>query len=213
VRLTAPDGQVTVYQSASDPLSPQQVAAAETRRMDCIDCHNRPSHVYHAPARAVNLAMSTGRLSTTLPSIKRTAVGLLTAEYDSTSQALAAIEQGLTEQYRDSPDTSGVRQAVTAVQRIYQTNFFPEMRVNWRAYPTNLGHTIFPGCYRCHDGKHRSEDGRVIAHSCTSCHIIIAQGSGAAADTIGPEGLEFQHPTNIGEMWRTVNCAVCHTGG
>ena len=213
VRLTAPDGQVTVYQSESEPLSPEQVAAAETRRMDCIDCHNRPSHVYNAPARAVNLAMSTGRLSTTLPSIKRTAVGLLTAEYDSTSQALAAIEQGLTEQYRDSPDTSGVRQAVTAVQRIYQTNFFPEMRVNWRAYPTNLGHTIFPGCYRCHDGKHRSEDGRVIAHSCTSCHIIIAQGSGAAADTIGPEGLEFQHPTNIGEMWRTVNCAVCHTGG
>jgi cytochrome c2 len=119
----------------------------------------------------------------------------------------------MAEQYRDYPDTAAVRQAMTAVQRIYQTNFFPEMRVNWRAYPTNLGHTIFPGCYRCHDGKHRSDDGRVISHSCTACHVIIAQGSGTAGDTIGPEGIDFQHPTDIGEMWRTVNCAVCHTGG
>jgi hypothetical protein len=213
VRQTSPDGTVTVFQSESDSLTPAQVDSAEIRRMDCIDCHNRPSHIYHAPARAVNVAMSTGRISPTLPSIKKTAVELLTAEYDSTSHALAAIAEGLTARYADDPDTAAVRQAVAAVQRIYQTNFFPEMKVNWRAYPNNLGHTIFPGCYRCHDGKHRSEDGRVISHECSSCHIIIGQGTGTEGQAISPQGLEFQHPVDIGDMWKTVNCAVCHTGG
>ncbi len=213
VRLTSPDGQVTVFQSTSDSLTPAHMDSAEIRRMDCIDCHNRPSHVYNAPGRAVNVAMSTGRISPSLPSVKKTAVELLTAEYDSTSQALAAIAEGLAAQYREYADTAAVRQAVSAVQRIYQTNFFPEMKVNWKAYPTNLGHTIFPGCYRCHDGKHQSPDGRVISHDCTSCHVIIAQGSGAEGETISPEGLEFQHPVDIGDMWKSVNCAVCHTGG
>ena len=213
VRQTSPDGTVTVFQSESDSLSPAQMDSAEIRTMDCIDCHNRPSHIYNAPARAVNVAMSTGRISTTLPSIKKIAVELLTAEYDSTSHALAAIAEGLAAQYADYADTAAVRQAVAAVQRIYQTNFFPEMKVNWRAYPNNLGHTIFPGCYRCHDGKHRSEDGRVISHECSSCHIIIGQGTGTEAEAISPQGLEFQHPVDIGDMWKTVNCAVCHTGG
>jgi hypothetical protein len=213
VRITAPDGRVTVFQDESAPLTPEQVDSADVRRMDCIDCHNRPSHIYNAPARAVNVAMSTGRISAALPSIKRNAVALLTAEYDSTSFALAAIDSTLTEQYADYTDQATVRQTVTAVQRIYETNFFPEMKVDWRAYPNNLGHTIFPGCYRCHDGKHKAEDGSVISHDCTSCHIIIGQGNGEAAATISPAGLEFEHPVNIGDMWKTVNCAVCHTGG
>jgi nitrate/TMAO reductase-like tetraheme cytochrome c subunit len=213
VRVTASDGSVTVFQDESAPLTPAQVDSSETRRMDCIDCHNRPSHIYNAPARAVNVAMSTGRISTALPSIKQTSVELLTAEYDSTAHALAAIDSTLTAQYAEYTDQGTVRQAVSAVQRIYQTNFFPEMKVNWRAYPNNIGHTIFPGCYRCHDGKHKAEDGRVISQDCTSCHIIIGQGSGEAAETINPDGLEFQHPVDIGDMWKTVNCAVCHTGG
>jgi len=180
--------------------------------MDCMDCHNRPAHTFQAPARAVNLSLGTGRLSLALPSIKQTAVGLLTAEYEHTPQAMAAIDSGLTAQYRGHVAPAQVEQAVAEVQRIYRTNFFPEMKVSWEKYPNNLGHTIFPGCYRCHDGQHRSADGRVISHSCTTCHTIISQGEGPTAGTIAPEGLEFRHPVDIGEMWKEVNCAVCHTG-
>jgi nitrate/TMAO reductase-like tetraheme cytochrome c subunit len=212
VRVTAPDGGVTVYQSEEDSLTAAQVDSAVPRLMDCMDCHNRPAHTFQAPARAVNVALGTGRLSLELPFIKQTAVGLLTAEYDSTAQALAAIDSSLTAQYGHAAPEQA-RQAVAEVQRIYRTNFFPEMKVSWRAYPNNLGHTIFPGCYRCHDGKHRSTDGRTITHTCTACHTIMGQGSGAAAETIAPEGIEFTHPVDIGEMWREVNCAVCHTGG
>ena len=87
------------------------------------------------------------------------------------------------------------------------------MEVSWRAYPDNLGHTLFPGCYRCHDGKHQSADGKVVSHDCSSCHIILSQGSGPEPEMISPQGIEFRHPVAIGEMWRQVNCAVCHTGG
>jgi len=213
VRITDSDGNVTVYESQSEPLSPEEVEAAEIRQMDCIDCHNRPSHIYEAPTRAVNLAMSTGRISTGLPFIKRTATSLLTSEYPTTDTALALIRDSLTTEYADWENQSQVEEAITALQGIYQDNFFPEMKVDWQAYPNNLGHTIFPGCYRCHDGQHVSSAGEVITKDCTSCHVIIAQGNGEAAETISPDGLEFQHPIDISEMWKMVNCAECHTGG
>ena len=213
VRVTAPDGRVTVYRSESDSLTGAQVDSARPRRMDCMDCHNRPSHNYQAPARAVNLALATGRLSAALPFIKRTAVALLTATYDSTPQAMAAIDSGLTAEYRGRVAPAEIARAVAEVQRTYRSNFFPAMKVDWRVYPDNLGHTIYPGCYRCHDGNHRSADGRVITRSCATCHTIISQGRGPSAETVSPQGLEFEHPVDIGGMWRTVNCATCHRGG
>lgn len=212
VRVTTPAGKVTVYQNEDEPLTDEQIAAAEPRRMDCIDCHNRPSHVYNPPGRAVNVAMSTGRISTKLPAIKRTAVELLTAEYATRDEALRNIEEQIRETYKDYEDLAAVNQAVESVQQIYSNNFFPEMKVNWKAYPNNIGHTIFPGCYRCHDGKHKSNDGQVISHDCNSCHSIIAQGAGQDLATISPQGIEFQHPVDIGEMWREMNCAECHDG-
>ncbi|MFO8173867.1 MAG: NapC/NirT family cytochrome c [Longimicrobiales bacterium] len=212
VRVTDSDGNVTVYEAQSEPLAPEEIEAAEVRQMDCIDCHNRPSHIYDAPAWAVNLAMSTGRISPELPFIKRTATAILTAEYETTEAALAFIEDSLTAEYADLDDQARVSEAVNGVKAVYQDNFFPEMKVNWRAYPDNLGHTIFPGCYRCHDGQHVSAEGQVVTKDCNSCHVIIAQGNGEAAETISPDGLEFQHPIDISEMWKMVNCAECHTG-
>ena len=212
VRVTDPEGNVTVYESRSDPLSPEEIEAAEVRQMDCIDCHNRPSHIYEAPARAVNLAMSTGRISTDLPYIKRTATAILTSEYETAEAALTVIEDSLAAEYADWANPAQVTQAINALQAIYQDNFFPEMKVDWQVYPDNIGHTIFPGCYRCHDGQHVSAQGDVVTKDCNSCHIIIAQGSGDEAETISPNGLEFQHPIDISEMWKMVNCAECHTG-
>jgi hypothetical protein len=212
VRITAPDGAMTVYQSETNPLTPEQVDSATIRRMDCIDCHNRPSHIYNSPSQAVNLAMSIGRISDRLPWIKKNAVALLTGDYDGTPQALGAIATSLADQYRGFPDTAVVSRTIAEVQNIYKANFFPEMKASWKVYPNNIGHLIFPGCYRCHDGKHKTADGRVVRHDCTACHLILSQGRGEEPRTISPDGLEFQHPVNIGEMWRTMSCNMCHTG-
>jgi formate-dependent nitrite reductase cytochrome c552 subunit len=200
VRVTDRDGKITVYESTEEPLTPEQVAAATPRRMDCMDCHNRPSHNFLPPARAVNIAMATGRISTNLPNIKRLAVEALIAEYATTEEAMQKIAEKVP------------AEAVAEVQKIYRQNFFPEMKVNWRVYPNNIGHTIFPGCYRCHDGKHKSADGRVISHDCNACHTILAQGRGEQLQQISAAGFEFQHPTDIADMWKEINCAECHTG-
>ena len=201
VRITDKNGQQTVFESEDDKLKPEQIAAATPRRVDCIDCHNRPAHNYNAPSRAVNVAMFTGRISTNIPNIKKLAVEALTAEYATTDEAMKKIAEKVP------------AEAVGEVQKIYRQSFFPDMKVNWRAYPNNIGHTIFPGCYRCHDGKHKSADGKVITHDCNACHTIIAQGNGEKLATISVNGLEFEHPVDIGDLWKDMNCAECHNGG
>jgi len=218
VRVTDARGRSTVYQSTVGPLTPQQVAAARPRVMDCIDCHNRPTHIYQAPVAAVNLAISTGRIDSTLPFIMRQAVRALTDSYPSTPLALRAITDSLRGFYRAAypglvaADSGRLDRAVAAVQAIYRQNFFPSMRVDWRVYPDNVGHWIFPGCFRCHDGNHVSADGRTITHDCRTCHTIVAQGPGSAPTTVSPAGLDFRHPVDIGGAWQAMLCSDCHHG-
>jgi hypothetical protein len=218
VRITGPDGKATTFESTEGKLTPAQVSAAAVRRMDCIDCHNRPSHIYNAPNKIVNLAMSTGRIDSRIPFIKKVAVEALIKEYASTPDAMTGIVAAMTDFYRTNTvefakaNPAAIQQAVSEVQKLYCQNFFPEMKVDWRKYPNNIGHSIFPGCYRCHDGKHASADGKTISHNCNSCHIIIAQGAGEKLAQISPQGLEFEHPVDIGDVWKEMNCADCHNG-
>ena len=83
-----------------------------------------------------------------------------------------------------------MRPAIEATQKIYQDNFFPEMKADWRTYPDNIGHKDWPGCFRCHDGLHQTADGKrtIKANDCNACHTILAQGSGPHLQQIpGPE--------------------------
>jgi len=218
IRVRDASGKVTVFQSTSNPLTPAQLAAARPRVMDCIDCHNRPTHIYQAPATAVNLAMSTGGIDSTLPWIKREAVAALAEAYPSADAARRGIATRLTAFYDSAYGRSGtgtasrVAAAVAAVQSIYAHNVFPAMKVDWRVYPDNLGHKDFPGCFRCHDGNHTSADGRTIPRDCTVCHTIIAEGAGPAAGTVAPGGLPFRHPVDIGAAWQMMRCSDCHHG-
>jgi nitrate/TMAO reductase-like tetraheme cytochrome c subunit len=212
-------GVVTEYTSTANPLTQEEISRANIRTMDCMDCHDRPTHIFRSPSYLVNLALDTGVIDPTLPSIKETAVNLLTADHDSVSAALAAIEQGILGFYETKhPDLLNQRReaiahAVAAVQKIYRENFFPEMRVRWDAYIDNIGHLTAPGCFRCHGGLHRSSDGKTITKSCTVCHIIMGQGTPPqVAVSMDAQGLTFQHPEEIGDVWQEMNCSECHTG-
>jgi hypothetical protein len=218
VRVTdRASGKVTTYATKDSPWPATGQPDVTTRRMDCMDCHNRPTHIYRTPARAIDDALAAGQIDPALPSVKSTTVGLLAGKYETTPQAMTAIEEGVRRAYADKP-ASGVRpesvqQAVRALQHIYQSNMFPEMKTRWDVYPDNAGHKVFPGCARCHDGEHRSPDGRVISTVCTSCHVILAQGTPPNLKyASGPSGLEFQHPVDIGDMATQMACNSCHTG-
>jgi len=211
VRMTDQDGKVTVFQSTDEDvrLTPEQVAAMPKRRMDCMDCHNRPTHGFLCPNEAMDLAMSSDRIDATMPEIKYTAADLLGGDYETESEALAAIETGLRETYEGRPDLDAT---VQAVQNIYRRNMFPDMNVRWDAYPDHSAHKITPGCFRCHDGHHVSESGEVIRRDCEICHTILAQGPGLDPDGFTPHGVEFKHPEDIDGEWKTERCDTCHTG-
>jgi nitrate/TMAO reductase-like tetraheme cytochrome c subunit len=220
VRITdVRTGTSTVF-TAGSPLSDEAVAVAGVRRMDCMDCHNRPTHIFRAPDYAVNLALATGKLDRSLPFIKRTTVELLAARYDSEAAGLAGIEAGLRKFYSERYPRIAANQgqaltaAVRCVQELFRENEFPEMKVRWDTHADDVGHLNAPGCFRCHDGQHRAASGAVITRECRACHTILAEGSpgqiGFAAD---PQGLDFQHPVDVGEAWKETACSDCHTGG
>ncbi len=218
VRQVKSDGEEIIYRSTArrhkDFLehlaTPEGWAAADVREMDCMDCHNRPSHQFHSPERAMNESMRAGLIDPTLARIKSTAVNLLNGTYATEEEALTAIETGLRKQFPE-PDAR-VAAAIGQIQRIYRENFFPEMGVNWRAYPDHIGHWISPGCFRCHDGNMVSDTGRTITSDCNACHTLLAQGPGLALDTISARGLEFEHPEDIDDEWKTQRCNDCHDG-
>jgi hypothetical protein len=168
-----PSGKVTIYKSTDSKLTPAQVAAAQTRSMDCIDCHNRAGHVFEIPERALDRALASGQISPTLPFVKREALAALKGNYPDRATALREIESRLNGKLGQS-DSQRVKAAVATVQAIYARNVFPEMRVNWGTYPNDTGHNDSPGCFRCHDGNHASADGRVISNDCATCHEIPA---------------------------------------
>jgi hypothetical protein len=172
-----------------------------------MDCHNRPAHVLQSPNDAVDLSMRIGKIKSTLPYVKTNAVFALTKAYTNETDAFQGIATFLAAKYPQD------RSVIDAVQQIYSDNFFPEMKANWRAYPNNIGHKDWPGCFRCHDGKHQSADGtRMIkANDCNACHIILAQGNGQELEQLTPKGQEFKHPGE--ELEKGFLCNDCHTGG
>lgn len=211
VRMTDAQGVVTEFRTAKFTNT---VDEADVRLMDCMDCHNRPAHRYETPNGAVNLAMFLGKIDRSLPYIKTNALYALTQSYTNETQALRGIATSLAEAYpadkfADSQDK--VRAAISKVQEIYTNNFFAEMKASWQRYPDNLGHKDWPGCFRCHDGSHKTADAKrsIKASDCTTCHTILAQGSEADLKQLTPDGQNFKHPGDPVDG----ACNDCHTGG
>lgn len=210
VRVTDQQGNVTEYRTRNFTNAIDETLV---RTMDCIDCHNRPAHKFQSPNSAVNLAMSLGNIHTSLPFVKSNAVWALTQTYTNEAQALAQIDAVFTGFYPEEqfPIQKPVRDSANQVKSIYQNNFFPEMKASWQAYPDNIGHKDWSGCFRCHDDEHKSADGaKTITYTdCNSCHTILAQGTGAELLQLTPAGQPFVHPAGEAEG----ACNDCHTGG
>ncbi len=212
-------GRVTIYQDGDNPLSDEEIKNAKPRVMDCMDCHNRPSHKFQSPDHLIDLAILTGQIDRNLPSIKRVTVEAMEQEYETEEEAMRKIASYIFDFYKeatpqlDQEQRVKIEQAIRATQHQYSQSIFPEMKVRWADYPDNIGHFLYRGCMRCHEGTHSSEEGWVLTNECNTCHSILSQGSGERAQMASSaEGLEFVHPEDIGEMWRETGCYECHTG-
>jgi|SRR5436190_1164361 len=205
VRVTATNGVVTEFRTDNFTAVP---ATQTIRTMDCLDCHNRPAHHFRTPNDAVDLAMAAGRIDPAIPLVKSNVVAALTGVYSTEEDALQKITSVLKGKYPNHPKTGAL---IDEVRRLYQANFFPEMKADWRAYPNNIGHKEWPGCFRCHDGLHKAADSKrkIPASDCNSCHVILAQGSGEQLDKLNSKGHSFFHIDAINEDF---SCQNCHTG-
>ncbi len=183
-RLTIPwvesnrNGKSTVYLAPGAPADADK--RFSVRVMDCVDCHNRPSHTYELPERAVDRVMTEGAISAALPFAKKQTLDVLKASYASNEEAAQKIPIEFARFYREQKPEVYRRERVVieragqAALAIYRRNVFPAMKVNWGMYPNNIGHTDYPGCFRCHDDQHAAAGDKKINQDCNTCHQLLA---------------------------------------
>ncbi|HXY42324.1 MAG TPA: cytochrome C, partial [Vicinamibacteria bacterium] len=184
VEVAAKDGTTRRWLSpAAD--TPAGKAATEWRRMDCVDCHNRPTHIYRQPERELDAALFDHRVDGSLPYLRREGLKALLAEYPSQEAARAGISKAISGFYaRSYPQmakdrAAQVEAAGRALGDIWCWNVFPAMNIKWGTYRNHLGHSPDMagdvGCFRCHDEQHKTKDGKAISQDCSTCHSLLAQ--------------------------------------
>jgi len=203
VEYTSESGSKRTYTAAD--AKPDSVKALPTFAMQCTDCHNRAAHSFETAERALDSAMNSGKVSPSLPFVKKTGLELITAVYSSGEEAAHKIPDGLSAFYRQSyPDIASkhaqdIDASGKSIASIYAHNVFPDLKVTWGTYPNNLGHVDAPGCFRCHDENHVTADRKsTITQDCATCHEVVAveDPSPEILKTLGISGpiSKLQHP-------------------
>lgn len=167
--VRATEAGVTTEFLAEETTAPP--AGQPLRRMDCLDCHNRPAHTLSAtPGQVVDRAINSGEVSTTVPFVRSEMVEALAAEYPAGTDATAAIVERLKKVFGEATPES--RQAVQVAERLYRQNVFPRMNITWGTYVNQIRHTDDTGCFRCHDDLHAAKNNAEtkISQECELCH-------------------------------------------
>lgn len=218
IKVKYKDGREATYVDPENPPGSEMTAKGELRRMDCIDCHNRPTHIFRSPRRAMDEAMSEGMVDRDLPYLKKLGVDVLSQSYPDEKTAKDAIRNAVLSFYKEkypavaAGSSASIEKAVIELQNIWSKNNFPEMRSKWSDYPDNIGHLAWPGCFRCHDGKHKNEKGEVITNDCGSCHVFLSEELSGIINAESSIGKPFRHPVDVGGEEMKAACNSCHSG-
>jgi hypothetical protein len=200
VQVRDKDGTVTTYTDAASKVSPEELKKHTARRMECFDCHNAVGHPFANPEDEVDLSIAEGRIDRAMPSAKARAVALI----DKASK-LVGYEKDLSPQIdkliaesapkgEQSPEARDLEKKFAAeMKRILLDASFSHEGLSWKTFPNHAGHKDFPGCFRCHDGKHLNEKGESIRLQCTLCHdlpqVVREVGEGSVPSLVkGKEG-------------------------
>lgn len=210
-------GEVQIY--TLDEEIPEAYAGVKTekRLMDCMDCHNRPSHLYNAPLKFINDKLASGAISSSIPDIKTVAMQVLNVDFPNRDSAFRYIDAEVRSYYdmmysEDLPRLKPlIEQAIVQIKDGFYKNIFPGMKVSWLKYPNHIGHLETDGCFRCHNNKHKTKKGKVISMDCNLCHHINAQGPPSQLQKAEVfSTLEFVHPNDPDGAWKNYKCAECH---
>lgn len=227
VEVRREDGSWQRYEN-TDHVASEVLGDEHIRVMDCVDCHNRATHIYEQPGPALDERMARGEIDPSLPYIKQYAMAALLGSYpNDPDRALSMLAAGLRNRYRREhaelfpARDRDLERAIGTVQGIYARNIHAQMNIGWEAYPSHLGHQEGEGCFRCHSpnlvavGGEGAESGRPrseassISMDCTLCHSILADDAARPFayldDPVGATPADSAaHQALHDEFWRTV---------
>jgi hypothetical protein len=187
VELTTPDGEVRTYSRPGDELPANLQSQART--MDCIDCHNRPTHLFNTPPKALDWVLETHPELRDLPYFKKQAEKAIEEDHATHAEGVAAVRESLRAFYRDdypavlAENSDLVETGADLASRVFARISFPEMKTNWETHPNHIGHDDSPGCWRCHDDEMATADGKhVIPMDCETCHVFLVEDAAEPPD-------------------------------
>ena len=215
IKVKYEDGREALYVDGDNPLSSEELAKATPRKMDCMDCHNRPTHIFHPPHDALNRSLSAGLIDSSLPYIKKLGMDVLSKDYPEETVKSAihdAVFSFYTEKYPEIAKDKALLLEKTSeeFQKIWAQNNYPHMKSNWSTYPDNIGHLMWPGCFRCHDNRHKNESGDVIKKDCNVCHVFLSEKLSEEVTAAASLGKPFKHPVDVGGEEMKMPCNSCH---
>ena len=149
------------------------------RTMDCIDCHNRPTHVYEVPEERVDFGLLSNNINPEISGFREDCLAVITTEYASRDEATAMMADDLRAlQAKRGKDRvvkygADIDKAAAFLLKSYLGNVWPKMNVGWGTYKGHLGHQDSDagfGCWRCHDEEHENKNGDTISQDCSLCH-------------------------------------------
>lgn len=223
VQVVAEDGSITEYFDVEADIDPAQIEPEDLKEMDCITCHNRITHLVSPPEEMLDQLLARGVISSDIPDIRRQAIDLYYRSYETQEIALSAIA-GLENYYEHyypdyyAENTDLVQDAIVVLQDSYAQSIYPEQKSDWDSHPNNIGHIYSPGCFRCHDGKHLTEEQEAIRLECNVCHSIpvVAGESDFVANIQVSRGPEPE--SHLNSNWISLHrdvfdltCQNCHT--
>jgi hypothetical protein len=219
IKVELPDGFEMVYEDKETRISKNELEALPVHLMDCMHCHNRPTHMFLPPGRAVDKALEGEKISSKLPWIKKVAVEALLKDYKDRQSAHEGIRETIESYYRKSypqvlkNQKADVDRSIDAVISILDRSVFFTMKVNWATYPHDIGHRDWPGCFRCHDGNHESQSGKVLTKSCAVCHTMPQRGPLMPLGATAPASKEPWHIWPLEGKHAEILCNRCHRAG
>ena len=219
IRAIGFDGKARIYRAQGGNTSGKEPLPEQKRVMDCIDCHNRIGHEYYPPDRILNVLLSLKLVDPLLPDIKSTAVQALGGNYSSREAARSGIKDAIMEFYQKKySDVATLKKAelervIVTLQDLYDRNYDPIMKVSWKNFPSQKGHMYSPGCFRCHDGKHKSDDGAVLSKDCNLCHLLVRKQMEKENKLAVLTEETYPHPVDVGDSYKEMSCSECHGAG
>ena len=223
IRVYNADGTYTEYTDIASSFNPAELKESDLKEMDCVTCHNRVTHLVPMPADQIDTALARGFIDKTIPDIRMKAIEVLSVTYTSQQEGINGIA-GLNNYYQAyypdyyAANPVAIQTAIAYIQSIYTSSVNLDQKSDWNTHPNNVGHMDFPGCFRCHDGKHMDATQQAVRLECNLCHTIpiVAGPSEFVADieiSRGPEPESHLNANWIAMHNQVFNqtCSDCHT--